>query len=188
MLDSKMVICYGIDGRGNTDQIGVAVNKDGLLSAGRKFYHTDNSILLADNYKSKEIGKQRIFPIGNKKFYIAICYDGFGIRKKNLENPGVDVILNLVHGFNPIGEGGSGDVYFAKHSFAGASKQWGCPTFGAAVFERREVSKNWPTGVLWNQGEKSTQNWKYNENPMTPINEISFSDKYEKALIRIYSI
>lgn len=188
LLDSKMVVCYGIDGRSNTDQIGVAINKEGLLSAGRKFYHTDNSIQLADNYKSKELGKERIFQIENKKFYIAICYDGFRIRKENLKNPGVDVILNLVHGFNPSGEGGSGDVYFARHSFAGASKQWGCPIFGAAVFERRVISKNWPTGVLWNQGDKSTQNWSYNKNPMTPINEISFSGKDEKALIRIYSI
>lgn len=144
--------------------------------------------MLADNYKSKEIDKERIFQIGNKTFYIAICYDEFGIRKKNLKNPGVDAILNLVHGVNPIGEGASGEVYFAKHSFAGASKQWKCPTFGAAIFERRKISENWPIGVLWNQGEKSTQNLKYNENPMTPINEISFSGKDEKAVIRIYSI
>lgn len=33
VMDSKMVVCYGIDGRGNTDQIGLAINKDGLISA-----------------------------------------------------------------------------------------------------------------------------------------------------------
>ncbi len=106
----------------------------------------------------------------------------------SLMNPNVDIILNLVHGFNPIGEFGSGEVYFAKHSFAGASKQWGCPTFGAAVFERRDIPLNWPTGVLWNQGEKSTQKWKYTENAIMSTCDEYLQGKYETAHIRTFVI
>jgi hypothetical protein len=189
--DSNMIVCLGFDGGSKSDQIGFAVSKNGIIGAGRKFYPTegeDGFIRLAENYLSKEIGIERIFNIRNKKFYIAICYDGLGIRKKKLSNPGVDSILNLVHGFNPKGEGNSGDVYFAKHSFAGSSKQWGCPTFGAAVFEKRVISPNWPTGVLWDQGDKSTNNWKYDDNAISPESEEYISGKFEKALVRIFSL
>jgi len=84
------------------------------------------------SWRMKKI--QQVFQAKHKKLYMAVCYDGFGIRKLNLVNPHVDAVLNLVHGFYPKGEGGSGDVYFAKSSFAGSSRQWKCPTFGAAIF------------------------------------------------------
>lgn len=61
---------------------------------------------------------------------MAVCYDSFGIKKQQLKNPGIDAVLDLVHRFHPIGEESSGDVLFAKHGFAGASKHWRCPTFG----------------------------------------------------------
>ena len=63
---------------------------------------------------------------------MAVCYDGFGIKQKGISNFGIDVILDLVHGFGD--DYGVGHQYFAKHGFAGASKEWNCPVFGAAVF------------------------------------------------------
>lgn len=87
---------------------------------------------------------------------MAVCYDGFGIKKQNIKNPGVDVILDLVHRFPPIGEDISGDVLFAKHGFAGAAKHWGCPTLGAAVFYNSDIPSKWPTGVVWECNKKHT--------------------------------
>ena len=159
---SNSIICLGIDGRNGKDQIGLAIDATGIISIGRKFYSTNeekNNIDIADNYLSNENGYSRIFKIKNRNFYLAICYDGFGIRKQNLINPQIDGILNLVHGFNPQGCGGSGEVYFAKYSFAGSSKQWNCPTFGAATFFDRNIPDKWPTGVLWNNKDENSYNF-----------------------------
>ena len=43
----------------------------------------------------------------------------------------------------------SGDSYYARHGFGGASKKWACPVFGAAVFFGRKVPERWPSGVMW---------------------------------------
>lgn len=66
--------------------------------------------------------------------FLAVCYDSFGIKHQKLRKRGVDLVFDLIHGFYPKGEGGSGEVYFAKHGLAGAAKQWNCPVFGAVVF------------------------------------------------------
>lgn len=63
----------------------------------------------------------------------------------------------------------SSEVYFAKYSFAGSSKQWNCPT-----------------GVLWNQGKKNVQLWKYTDNAIQPIKQMEVALKNEKAVIKIY--
>lgn len=183
-------ICLGVDGRNGKDQIGLAINRQGIISIGRKFYPTEeetNSVDIADDYLSTENDYSRIVQIKEKKLYLAICYDGFGIRKQNLTNPHVDGILNLVHGFYPRGVGGSGEVYFAKYSFAGSSKQWKCPTFGAATFFDRDIPDKWPTGVLWNQRDKNVQEWKYTDNALNPSQQIEILVKSEKAMIRVYS-
>lgn len=185
-----VTVCLGIDGNNSKDQVGLAINKQSIISIGRKFYPTIgevSNIYKANNYLSTENDFSRIFELNGKKLYIAICYDGFGIRKLNLENPYIDGILNLVHGFYPQGYGGSGEVYFAKYSFAGSSRQWNCPSFGAAVFFNRDIPSNWPSGVLWNQGQKSIQEWKYVDNGINPKNQIEILSKGEKALVRIFS-
>ena len=187
--DSDTNICLGIDGRNGKDQMALAINRQRIIAMGRKFYPTEgekNDIQTANDYMAEERGVSRILQVKGKKLYMAVCYDGFGIRKLNLTNPHVDAVLNLVHGFYPKGDGGSGDVYFAKYSFAGSSKQWKCPTFGAATFLGRDIPLNWPTGVLWNQKNKNLQNWKYQDNPLSPIDEMEVSTKDEKALIRVF--
>jgi predicted amidohydrolase len=145
------IICLGVDGRDGKDQIGLAISNKGIISIARKFHPTDgeiNCIQIADNYLSTENNYSRIIEIKGMKLYLAICYDGYGIRKQNLPNPGVHAILNLVHRFNPQGYGNSGEVYFAKYSFAGSSRQWKCPTFGTATFYERVIPEKWPTAVL----------------------------------------
>ncbi len=81
---------------------------------------------------------------------------GFGIKNQNIKNPGVTGLIELAHCFYPKGLGPSGEPYFARHGFAGASRQWNCPVFGTGVFFDREVPERWPTGVMWNQGNIST--------------------------------
>ncbi|KIQ93094.1 hypothetical protein LH47_02851 [Anoxybacillus thermarum] len=187
-LNSNMAICLGIDGRCGLDQMAVLFTRNGLQAIGRKFYPTDfEEIDGADSYLSLEDSYSRVFELKGKKFYMAVCYDVFGIKKERLKNPGIDVILDLVHQFHPIGEDNSGDVLFAKHGFAGASKHWGCPIFGAAVFFNREIPKNWPTGVIWDCNKKNTRNWRYTDNPLTHYEEILIRGD-ENVLIRLFEI
>ena len=188
-LDS--IVCLGIDGRNDRDQVALAISNQGIIAAGRKFFPTDQEkgyITLSENFLSGEDGFSRIFEKWGKKLYLAVCYDGFGIRKLGLKNPGVDIVLDLAHGFFQKGEGGSGDVYFAKHGFAGSSKQWSCPTFGAAVFFQRNVPPQWPTGIIWNQGNMSTTRWKYEMNELSPSKETIISTKHETAYVRYFDI
>ena len=187
----KPVVCFGLDGRESKDQIAVALGADGVLALARKFHPTQEEadyIEIASGPLAKEGGHSRIVDIAGKRAFLAVCYDGFGIRHRGLNNPGVDLILDLIHAFNPKGEGGSGEVYFAKHGLAGASRQWNCPAFGAAVFFNRSIPKKWPSGVLWNQAGKSTKCWKYKDNPLKPLPLHGFEVFHacEKAAVRVY--
>nr|AAU83568.1 conserved hypothetical protein [uncultured archaeon GZfos31B6] len=198
-IKPHIFVCIGIDGSteaecGNT-QIGLAVDKGGIKAMGRKFHPAPQErghVELAPNYLSEEDGESRIFELNGVKYFMCVCYDTYGIRHLDPPNPGVDVVLNLVHCFYPQGEGPSGDPYFARHGFAGASKQWGCPVFGTAAFFNRSISDNWPTGVYWNQDDKSTRNWSYAYNPVKSEVEFRMSTenhiKEGLALIRIYDL
>lgn len=122
-----------------------------MIALGRKFHPTDDEkdlIKPAQDHLVHEKGFPRTISIRGNIIYLAVCYDGFGIRHRNLENPGVDIVFDLVHGFSPKGEGNSGEVYFAKNGFAGASKQWGCPVFVAAVFLIGQYLKGGPQGCV----------------------------------------
>ncbi len=190
---ANIIACVGIDGRETSgwakDQIGAAINRKGIIALGRKFHPAPSEkmyVELARNYLSKEEGYSRIFEVNGQKYFICACYDSFGLKHKKIPNPGIDVVLDLVHGFYPKGESGSGDVYFAKHGFAGASKHWKCLVFGAAVFFNRRISEKWPSGVYWNQGDSSTQTWRYEDNPAKPKEELELKIKEGFALVRIY--
>ncbi|MFD1674289.1 hypothetical protein [Alicyclobacillus fodiniaquatilis] len=185
------VVCIGIDGRDGRDQTALAITTNGIVAAARKYHPTAEEhgyISAASDFLEGEGVHTRIFGLKGRQMYLAVCYDGFGIRQRKINNPGVDVVLDLVHGFQPKTEGNSGDVYFAKHGFAGASKQWKVPVFGAAVFLGRPIPPNWPTGVVWDQGELPTGNWKYEYNPLKPASEVSYGVGNEVAVVRYFSI
>ncbi|MGB2841706.1 MAG: hypothetical protein WBC40_04415 [Halobacteriota archaeon] len=194
-IERNIVVCTGIDGSVDeegysNDQIGIAVSKNGIDAIGRKFYPADQEkkhVKCAESHSSEEDGKSRIFELNRVKYFMCVCYDIFGIRHKELFNPeGVDVVLNLVHCFYPKGEGPAGESYFARHGFAGASKQWGCPVFGAVVFFNRGIPERWPSGVYWNQGDKGTPNWKYEDNPLKCTREFKVDISEGIALVRIF--
>ncbi len=194
-IEAHIFVCIGIDGsmgadRGNI-QIGLAVDKDGIKAMGRKFHPAPQEmgcVELATDYLSNEDGKLRIFELNGVKYFMCVCYDTYGIRHKNLPNPCVDVILNLVHCFHPPGEGPSGASYFAKHGFAGASREWNCPVFGTAVFFNRGILVNWPTGVYWNIGDKSTRDWSYSDNPIKYGDNFEMDINEDIAQVRIYDL
>ncbi|MEA3281192.1 MAG: hypothetical protein U9Q68_01320 [Euryarchaeota archaeon] len=178
-----------IKGNYAKDQIGLAVDKDGIKAISRKFHPAPQErghVELAEDYSSKEGGKSSIFELNGVKYFMCVCYDTYGIRHLDLHNPGVDVVLNLVHCFYPKGKGPSGDPYFARHGFAGASKQWRCPVFGTAVFFNRDIPEKWPTGVYWNRGDISTRDWSYSYNPIK--HEDKFKIDIKDGLIRIYDL
>jgi len=192
--EENIIICLGIDGRVAQyakDQIGIAISKKGIEAKGRKFHSAPQEkghVELAKDHLCKEENKSRFFDLNGRKYFLCACYDSFGIKQKKIPNFGMDVILDLVHGFYPKGEGGSGDVYFAKHGFAGASKEWDCLVFGAAVFFNRKIPERWPSGVYWNQGSKSTQKWRYEDNPIKSQVEFEISIKEGIASVRIYNL
>lgn len=191
-----IVVCLGIDGSVREDgiardQIAVAVSQHGIIAAGRKFFPTDweePELHAARDHLVGEEGKPRVFEFCGVRYYLAVCYDTYGIRKRGLENPGVDAILNAVHGFYPKGTGGSGEVYFAKYGFAGASKQWGCPVYASAFFFGRAVPPRWPTAVLWNKHESAVQKWKYSDNPLRRQRVAALSIGDVEVVCSIYDV
>lgn len=191
--DRNLVACVGIDGRETTewakDQIGAAVTKNGIIALGRKFHPTQKEkkyIEPAEDYMSKEENKSRIFGVAGRKFFICACYDSFGIKHLNLPNPGVDVILDLIHQFNPPGEANSGNAYFARHGLAGASNQWKCPTFAGVVFFGREIPRNWPSAVYWDGG--NTKYCTYQSIAIKTIEEIYLKVNEGSILIRVFDL
>jgi len=195
----NVVVCLGVDGHLKQtpygelplDQCAIAVAKRGILAAARKFRGTDyemSHIHSAEDHFSDEMGYQRIFRLGGKSLYLAVCYDIYGVQDPVVSNLGVDAILNPVHGFTPKGMGeGSGDADFARKGFAGASRVLSCPVFGAAVFFQRTIPPNWPSGVLWRSGAKDKRYWTYGENGISPSQTQRFDLIDGKAEIRFFS-
>lgn len=190
------VLCLGIDGSLDEegyirDQISLAIDQDGIIAMGRKFYPSAQErehVNLTENYLNGEAGHSRVFSAGGIKWYLGVCYDVFGVRHLDLQNPGVGGFISLVHCFYPKGKGPAGDPYFARHGFAGASKQWGCPVVGTATFFDRDVPERWPTAVFWNRGNISTQQWRYDDNILKPEQQVEISTPEGKALVKFYSI
>jgi hypothetical protein len=149
-------VCCGIDGRRGKDQIAIAIGRNGISAAGRKFHPTKSEkgwIKPASSPNDGEGGYPRIFKADGKRIYLAVCYDVFGIKHQSLRNPSVDLIFGFVHGFYPREDGNSSETYFAKHGFAGASKQWKVPTYGAAVFFDRDIPPRWADWSYLESGE-----------------------------------
>lgn len=197
--ETDVVVVLGVDGRvahyGSDhiakDQIAIAISKEGTRALGRKFHPAPKEIgrvELAQDYRTEEENRSRVLDFNGRKYFLCACYDSFGIKQMAIPNFGIDVVLDLVHGFRQKGEGGSGDVYFAKHGFAGTSKHWNCLTLGAAVFFDREIPHNWPSAVFWNQGTKSTKRWCYSDNPVGPKVIFELPIREGLASIRIFDI
>jgi hypothetical protein len=193
----RLIGCVGVDGRIRPsdevprDQIAVAIGSDGIVALGRKFFPTSAETgytEIAPNPGAVEDGRQRTFELGGVRYFLCMCYDVFGVRKMPLPNPGAHVILDLAHGFWLKGEGPSGTSFFARHGFAGASREWRCPVFGTGVFFSRPIPPAWPSGVYWNQGAKSTQKWRYDDNPLRPIDERQLEVPEGPVVVRFYRI
>ena len=126
----EIIVCFGIDGRATKDQvkdqIAVAIGSNGLIATARKFQPTADEDGFIDVASDPFIGEgqhSRIFEIGGKRVYLAVCCDSYGIRQQSLENPDIDMIFNLVHKFNPRPEPCSSTQYFAMYGFAGSSRE-----------------------------------------------------------------
>lgn len=168
---AHVIICIGIDGSWHKDpdetsywdrdQIALAIDHIGIQAIARKFHRTVEERLKtkagisrvepAQFYDSrgKEDGMDRIFELNNIKYYLAVCYDGYAHQEnsKYWKNPGIDVVLNLIHRFPNKGEGsGIGRQVFC--GFKGISEMWDCPVFGSAIFINRPI-KDWPSAAYW---------------------------------------
>ena len=191
----NVIVCSGIDGRKsgdyNKDQIGIAISKKGIEAMGRKFHPTDDEkrfIEPAKSHLEKEENKSRIFELDGKKYFICVCYDGFGIKHNSIPKMGIDAVLDLVHGFWPKGKEGSGEVNFARHGLAGASNQWRCPVFCSVVFFDREIPEDFPSGVYWDKGGTHSSTCTYARITLRPVKEEHLKIREGFANIRIYNL
>lgn len=180
-------ICFGVDGSGGQVQLGAAVTREGLMALGRKFYPAPGETRLdrAKSPYSLEEGLPRTFTFNGRTYYLSVCYDTFGLKKRSVPNHGVGGIIGLVHYFGRSGQPMSGAPYFARYGFAGVSKAWGCPVYGAVVFHG-EVQQKWPTAVLWDKGALDTKRWRYGDNPLIPevVQELEYGQ--ESAMLSFY--
>lgn len=198
----NIIVCIGIDGFFNRpiaedpfdqDQMAIAIDRTGIIAIGRKFHATDNSerenIILAKNYQDGELGKPRIFVLNGVKYFPFVCYDVYGPYKepKKYLNPDVQVGLNLIHRFRPSGEFLSQENYFPLNGWSEASYQWQIPVFGTAIFFRRSIPFDWPTGIFWKLGD-TWRKPKYREISLPhdlPIISIPLIEGY--AEVRIFT-
>lgn len=137
-------VSLGVDGRETADQLALGVSAAGLEALGRKFHPERGGIEVAPTPFATERGRMRTLDFHGKTFYLAMCYDVFGLRNHQPPKP-VHAVLVNIHEFTKSGDG-SGASHFARYGLAGASAAWGCPVFGAAHFESA-TPPMWPSGV-----------------------------------------
>jgi hypothetical protein len=181
----------GIDGRGGEDQTVMAVSRTRILAIGRKFHATGSERAWVDTCPDPwcgEHGYPRTFDFEGRRYYLAACYDTFGIQHNRLPNPGVQAILDCVHGFQPVGEGNSGWFYFARGGFARASRQWGCTVYGSAAFLGRPIPDRWPSAVYWDQGVADPKRWRLVHNPCKPSTSFRQGFSGGEVLARLYEL
>jgi hypothetical protein len=144
------------------DQIVLAVDRSGLRGLARKYHPTKTEKPHVDcvadsDLSAGEDGFTRIVTFNGVRFFLAVCYDVYGGHQIGLSNPGTDVVPNPMHHICNPPEKPSGAQYGALRGFAGASKAWNVPVFGAVHFVGRPILEDWPTGVFWRMGEISTK-------------------------------
>ena len=188
---SNAIVCFGVDNHSGEHQLGFAITKLGVQAIGRKFFPTADEkdwIQAAKRINEQEFGFNRVFNVHGKKVFLAVCYDGFGIKhqKQGLEN--IDFVVDVIHQFAKKGEGPSGEVYFAKHGLAGAAKRCDCPVLASSVFFNREIPTRWPSGVIWRSGKLSTQKWKYDDNGVKPTKTEKLQYKNETVEYRYFNL
>jgi hypothetical protein len=184
------VIAFGVDGRDGSDQLGLAVNRHGLIAKARKFFPVGDEryyLTRADSPWSFEENQGRLVRFCDHAFYLAVCYDSFGIKKERVPRLQADAVLNLVHGFSRPPASGSGSFYFARDGMLGAARTWDCPVFAAAHFDGG-IHQNWPTGVVWDQGEKRPITWRYNDNPLCPSERVECYHGSERVVLSVFRL
>jgi hypothetical protein len=187
--ESDATVCLGIDSDGGNTQLAIAVNKSKIVAKGRKFYPTDkekeNGIQIAESFDSEESGYKRCFECKGKWFYLAVCYDVYGIKRCKIANPGVDAILGPVHFFTQK----SGLSRYIRLGFGGASRYWGCPVFSAAVFFEREVTEKWQPGFLFENEVQNQLRIKNSNNGLKlDKQKCDISTEYETAFCYLYTV
>jgi hypothetical protein len=188
--NGRLALSLGVDGRGGVDQLGVAIVEQEVVAMARKFHPApgeEDTIDAADDWAAGEGGFPRIARLFGRTFFLAVCYDCFGIRHRHLPKPQVDAVLDHVHSFGRRGSRfGSGDALFARHGLAGASQEWGVPIFAGVRFIDRPIPAGWPSGVLWSGRHVSTMTWSYRKNGIQPEQTLSAETNAGRAVVRVF--
>lgn len=189
LIKTDVLICFGLDSRDNKHQLGIVLSKNRIVAMGRKFFPTDddnkNGIIKAIHYLAEEDGHHRIFELKKKRIYMAVCNDIKGITAlKEEPKPKVNLVIDLIHGFNKKGKGSS-PSYFAR-AMANSSQKWQCFVIGSAVFFNRDIPNNWPAGIRVKHNQKDMRKWNYENNLLKAIpNEFSTLEGIESRSYKI---
>jgi len=207
---NDLVLAFGIDGLMTAegfdrDQLGLAVGRQGLLALGRKFYLSGGDelgdVIKAKSHLAPEQGYNRVFALNGRRFFIAVCYDIKGPDALRLPNPGIDIVLNMVHYFFPppprqekrdpnAEKPLSGVSDNVRKLVAGASKQWECPAFATATFVNRGITEKYRTGMYWRMGEESVTKCAMDDNSLRPLDGLGFRQPCPEgtAEVRVYDL
>jgi len=182
--NQSLTVCLGIDDFLTNKQLAFAVDTNQVLAAAQKFHHMDHSVDLAEDPFINFNGHSRFLNINGITFYLAVCYDLFGINHLELESPEpIDGVLGMIHGFDSAGSA----VDFARKGLAGASKQLGVNTYASSVFAMNTSPKNWPAGVEWKYGNDSVRSKKYDDIALQCTGSILEFD-YMKVYFKLYTL
>jgi hypothetical protein len=192
VTSDNLTLVIGLDGddpRPGTHQLALAIDHNqGVRAAGRKFYPSRGEMDIVERATSPyegEWGLPRILEVAGSRFFLASCYDIFGVKGIPRPDPSVDAILDLIHGFSPHGEPGSGEVLYARHGLGGASQAWGCAAFGAVFFERRPSNPGFPSGVR-NIKPGTTRHWKYSDNVIQSDEAVTPQTERLSAYVKVF--
>lgn len=132
----------------------------------------------------EESTEERIFTLGEMQYYLAVCYDIFGVKHKPSKELEVDAVLNLIHEFTRKGRG-SGISYFTRLGLGGASNEWNCPVYASSFFIDRSVPSEWPMGVRY-EGKNAIEA-RYDDLRIEEKGSFQKDIEEGKALIKIHN-
>jgi hypothetical protein len=197
------IVCIGLDGYIDSngfdrDQVAMAINSEGIIALGRKFYPSGEErekaeICKADSHIVTENGYHRIFTFDGISHYMAECNDIYGPKQLHLPKPDetrIDVLLNLVHFFFPPPIRPHSVTSFVRKGLAGASKQWDVPVFGSVVFVGRPISSDWQPAMYWRCGDTSvsSKGMTTELNSLKPVIQVPLKCSEGRVRVDIFDI
>jgi hypothetical protein len=194
----RIIVSLGIDGSFDRpveedpydrDQIALAIDKTGIIAAGRKFFPGPGEgpfISVAPGHLENEAGFPRIFALNGVRYYLFECNDLKAPYHDAAKypDPGVDIGLNLIHRIYAKGEPLSQENNFPCIFGARTAYQWNIPVFLSVIFFRDNVPEGWPSGVFCTRATSHRIGYDEIALPRDTLDKIPLTEGY--AEVRVF--